>query len=213
MCDDQTDNSKDLDLQFAVAALKAEVQDGLAQHIKYATACRKFDTEAEQVRVFLNSTSAPSPSATVAARSPSIAGGVSPHTQARSTSIIGAIGRSGSLSIFSSATAPGFPRPYTLTAEDRSKWSLFVPAGEELIATALVNKPNPVGKALMRQIVLTSGAKLIYIDVSDNTVKGTIDVSAGRSLWPIAKTVSDIVVLAMCRVYVIPVCRKRKRHS
>jgi hypothetical protein len=181
----KVDNSKDMDLQFADKALRDEIQEGLEKHIKYATACRKFDVDVEQTREFLSSTDAVSPVSVSVPQPASAAASSAP------------IKRSSTLSLFMGSTASNvtatFPKSYALTAEDRSKWSLFVPAGENIVATASVNKPNPVGKALMRQIVLTSGSKLLYIDPADNSVKGTIDVAAGRSLWPIAKSVKRLI--------------------
>lgn len=191
------DDSKDMDLQFAVKALKDEVEIGLSQHIKYATACRKFDVDAEQTRDFLVSMdSTASPSASVnhpSAAASSIASSTRPVVKRMSTLSI--FSSSSSAALATSSAAAAFPKAYTLTAEDRSKWSLFLPQGESVVATAPVNKPNPVGKTLIRQIVLTSGAKLIYIDPTDNSVKGTIDVAAGRSLWPIAKAVSSVAYI------------------
>lgn len=178
---DQVDNSKDLDLQFAVKALKDEVEEGLQSHIQFATSCRKFDEDAAATREFLAGAAGATPSPSPDARTKSAAAPT--------------VARLSTFSIFTSSststnsTTASFPQPYVLSAADRAKWSLFLPEGESLVATSLVNKPNPVGKTMLRQILLTSKGKLLYVDVGDNSLKGTIDVSVGRSLWPIAKMV------------------------
>ena len=187
----QADHTQDLDLQFAVRALKIEVESSLRAHVEYASLSNQHDEDTKAHRA---SVATPSSAATALASSiglsPQAAAAVtatSPTQPARRSSMF-----SFSTSAVPAGTTPNaaFPVPYHLTAEDRNKWSIFVGRGESIVATALVNKPNPVGKTLMRQLILTTGNKLIYVDAEAMVEKGTIDVTRGVSLWQICKAVS-----------------------
>lgn len=67
---------------------------------------------------------------------------------------------------------------YTLPNEDANAWAVFLHFGEEIIATNLVNKPNPVGKPLMRQIILTNHRRLLYLDPAKMEILGSLDLTA-----------------------------------
>lgn len=51
----------------------------------------------------------------------------------------------------------------------------FLKAGERVLATAVVNKPNPMGISKERTLVLTNNCRLFYYDAKDpDTLKGEI---------------------------------------
>lgn len=64
----------------------------------------------------------------------------------------------------------------TLTAtHDPKQWMVYCKHGEHVILCGEVNKPNPLGKALIRQLILTSKKRLIYVDTKTLEQKGEID--------------------------------------
>jgi hypothetical protein len=78
-------------------------------------------------------------------------------------------------------TALAIEKTTSFGGEDLIKYASFARAGEAVICTALVNKPNPVGIKLMRQLILTN-ARLIWVDASRNVLKGEIDVIPGKGI-------------------------------
>lgn len=63
--------------------------------------------------------------------------------------------------------------------------------GESIVLCGVVNKPNPVGKQMMRQLILTSAKRLIYVDVNTLELKGTIEWRTENGVEPFVKIVSD----------------------
>ena len=54
-------------------------------------------------------------------------------------------------------------------------WSGVLTATEVIVATATLNKPNPMGMAKSRQLILTNGPRLFYCDAKTKEVKGTVE--------------------------------------
>lgn len=71
---------------------------------------------------------------------------------------------------------------FKLLNADKNMWRVFAGEHGTIVATALVNKPNPMGSALMRQIILTNGKKLLYIDAAAMELKGEISISSSSSI-------------------------------
>ena len=61
--------------------------------------------------------------------------------------------------------------------DDNKRWMIFLHAGEEIVLTGLTAKPNPMGIHLMRQLILTSHKRLLYIDGKTMEQKGEIEWS------------------------------------
>lgn len=63
-----------------------------------------------------------------------------------------------------------------LSVEVKQRFSIFLNKGnkEEMIYSSLVNKPNPMGLPLYRQLILTSKARLLYIDEKTMEQKGEV---------------------------------------
>mgnify|MGYP003385853508 CR=1 FL=1 len=70
---------------------------------------------------------------------------------------------------------------------DAELFNQFLKPGEMMVASGLVNKPNPMGLPHKRQLILTSGCRLIYVDPSKMEEKGSIEWSAEK--MPITKKV------------------------
>jgi hypothetical protein len=85
--------------------------------------------------------------------------------------------------------------PITVT-NDPKRWMVFVNAakGESIVLCGLVNKPNPVGVPLLRQLILTSHKRLIYVDANSLELKGTIE-------WKKKKAIEPLVLLVRCVKY------------
>lgn len=89
-----------------------------------------------------------------------------------------------------------------VSPEQVNMWSKFVPMGESIIATALVNKPNPFGFKRMRQIILTSGSKLIYVEPYSQQTKGIIDVNPNKCMCvKESNTTFSVRIVKGSRVY------------
>ncbi len=58
--------------------------------------------------------------------------------------------------------------------DDKKRWAIFLQGGETLVMTGLAGKPNPMGIHLIRQLVLTSRKRLLYIDPKTMECKGEI---------------------------------------
>lgn len=77
-----------------------------------------------------------------------------------------------------SAPAPALPAAPSVTAtNDPKPWMVYVDASlqETIVLCGLVNKPNPMGKQLLRELILTSRKRLIYVDSQSLEIKGEID--------------------------------------
>jgi hypothetical protein len=76
--------------------------------------------------------------------------------------------------------------PITVT-NDPKRWMVFVNAakGESIVLCGLVNKPNPVGVPLLRQLILTSHKRLIYVDANSLELKGTIEWKKKKAIEPL----------------------------
>ena len=180
---------------FVDLGLVTSVASSLVQHIRYADACRSSDNATQATTSSLS----PASAVVVPAPTPAIA------TQKSSRSMFGLFSSApaatnsapGSQSA-ASLSASGSNQPYTLSQTSLSKWSIFVPVGETLVATALVNKPNPVGKANMRQIILLSSGLLLYIDAEDFSVKGTIVTRNESNPLPRTVRIKCIYVVVFC---------------
>ncbi len=175
----KVDPTKDLDILFAISSLRTEVLNAMLQHIKFADQAGEEDQSQQ-------ASSAPVPVVAAPVRPVSAA-------PARRFSLFSPSSRGLSAAAVAAAAVSeaNFPEPYHLSNEENNMWSVFAGKDSTIIATSLVNKPNPVGKPLMRQIILTSKRELLYVDPSTMEIKGTIDVTPGKALWPIAKLESD----------------------
>lgn len=71
------------------------------------------------------------------------------------------------------STAPSRGSMYSVV-DDKKRWAIFLLPGEDLVLTGLTGKPNPVGIHLLRQLVLTSRKRLLYIDCKTMELKGEI---------------------------------------
>lgn len=60
------------------------------------------------------------------------------------------------------------------------KWSKVLPAACNVIYTSLIIKRNVMGIAIKRQLILTDEPSLIYVDVSNMTVKGAVEWTASQ---------------------------------
>jgi hypothetical protein len=91
--------------------------------------------------------------------------------------------------------------PITAT-NDPKRWMVFVNAakGESIVLCGLVNKPNPVGVPLLRQLILTSHKRLIYVDANSLELKGTIE-------WKKKKAIKPLVLLVRGVKYAVSVWR------
>jgi hypothetical protein len=77
--------------------------------------------------------------------------------------------------------------------DDKKRWAIFLHAGEELVMTGLAGKPNPVGIHLIRQLILTSHKRLMYIDAKTMELKGEIEWSSDpAAVYPQAKKVRQM---------------------
>ena len=81
----------------------------------------------------------------------------------------------------------------TLTAtHDPKQWMVYCKHGEHVILCGEVNKPNPLGKTLIRELILTSKKRLVYIDSKSLEQKGEIDWAVTK-VEPFVKWVSSIL--------------------
>lgn len=94
-------------------------------------------------------------------------------------------GDRGSQSIRNSSLERGSMR---VTEVDAELFSKFLKPGEMMVACSLVNKPNPMGLPHKRQLILTSGCRLIYVETGKMLEKGSIQWSPEK--MPIVKAVS-----------------------
>lgn len=63
--------------------------------------------------------------------------------------------------------------------KDHDTWKSLLKEGEILVATAKLNKPNPMGMAKTRQLLMTSSPRLFYVDPkSNNELKGEVEWTA-----------------------------------
>lgn len=72
--------------------------------------------------------------------------------------------------------------------------------GETIVLCVAVNKPNPVGKQMLRELILTSHKRLIYVDSATLEHKGTIEWKvAPGAVEPFVKLVRYVqfIVLGM----------------
>lgn len=89
------------------------------------------------------------------------------------------------------ATTPVLNSALTAT-NDPKQWMVYVDAAklETIILCGVVNKPNPVGKAMIRELILTSRKRLIYIDSKSLEQKGEIDWNTNSGVEHFVKLVS-----------------------
>lgn len=81
----------------------------------------------------------------------------------------------------------------SLTAtHDPKQWMVYCKHGEHVILCGEVNKPNPLGKTLIRELILTSKKRLVYIDSKSLEQKGEIDWAVAK-VEPFVKWVSLIL--------------------
>ena len=87
---------------------------------------------------------------------------------------------------------------------DPRPWHVYLnPATHEtIILTGLVNKPNPVGKTMLRQLILTSQKRLLYVDHKTLELKGSIEWplpgAASTVVEPFVKIVSYVFCMCAC---------------
>lgn len=58
--------------------------------------------------------------------------------------------------------------------EDYSQWQIFLLSGETIIASSIIGKRNAMSVKIMRQLILTSTPRLIYVDPVTMTLKGEV---------------------------------------
>ena len=58
---------------------------------------------------------------------------------------------------------------------EQDKWKKVLKVNELIVETGLVNKPNPIGMAYKRQLILTDTPRLFYIDPKTMDVKGEVE--------------------------------------
>ncbi len=76
---------------------------------------------------------------------------------------------------------------------------IFLKDDEELLLSGLATKPNPVGIQLMRELIWTSGRRLIYIDPKTLELKGEIKWLSNEP-HPKVKQVGDIILVTLAVV-------------
>ena len=87
---------------------------------------------------------------------------------------------------------------------DPRPWHIYLNTAthETIILTGLVNKPNPVGKTMLRQLILTSQKRLLYVDHKTLELKGSIEWplpgAAGKIVEPFVKIVSYAFCMCAC---------------
>lgn len=65
-------------------------------------------------------------------------------------------------------------KPQKLAVSNRWKVVLPEPTQTSVILCDLVNKPNPLGRSLLRQLILTDKGLCYYVDPSELSAKGVI---------------------------------------
>lgn len=95
-----------------------------------------------------------------------------------------------------SVTSPVTPAVTTPHHKEHEVWKSFLTAGEEIVATQLVVKPNPYGLAHKRQLILTSSPRLIYVDPSKMVVRGEVEWTKADppTIYAVSKDTFEIVV-------------------
>ena len=89
------------------------------------------------------------------------------------------------------AATPAVVSVITAT-NDPKPWMVYLnqAAGESVVLCGLVNKPNPMGAPLMRELILTSHKRLVYVDTKTLEAKGEIDWKTENGVEPFMKIVS-----------------------
>lgn len=85
----------------------------------------------------------------------------------------------------------------TLTAtNDPKQWMVYVDTAhhESIVLCGQVNKPNPVGKVMIRELILTSRKRLVYVDTKTLEQKGEIDWNTA-TVEHFVKLVRDFVAM------------------
>lgn len=102
-----------------------------------------------------------------------------------------------------------YSAPITAT-NDPKPWMVYVNAAkkETIVLCGVVNKPNPMGKQMVRELILTSHKRLIYVDATSLELKGTVDWKNETGVEPFVKLVnlqSFVYVLkcALCFLFLI----------
>lgn len=88
------------------------------------------------------------------------------------------------------------PVTTTLTAtNDPKQWMVYVDSAhhETIVLCGQVNKPNPMGKVMIRELILTSRKRLVYVDTKTLEQKGELDWNTA-SVEPFVKLVSSYCV-------------------
>jgi hypothetical protein len=63
---------------------------------------------------------------------------------------------------------------------------------ETVVLCGVVNKPNPLGKQMIRELILTSQKRLIYVDSATLEEKGSIEWKTQNGVEPFVKIVSGV---------------------
>jgi hypothetical protein len=80
--------------------------------------------------------------------------------------------------------------------QEHESWKAYLTAGEEIVATQLVVKPNPYGIGHKRQLILTTTPRLIYVDAGKKEVKGEVEWTKGNppTIYAVNKDTFELVV-------------------
>ena len=61
---------------------------------------------------------------------------------------------------------------------DQETFAKMLNPSENILASALLNKPNPMGMSYKRQLIMTDAPRLFYLELKNNTVKGAVEWTA-----------------------------------
>jgi hypothetical protein len=83
--------------------------------------------------------------------------------------------------------------PITAT-NDPKPWMVYLhpTQNETVVLCGVVNKPNPLGKQMIRELILTSQKRLIYVDSATLEEKGSIEWKSQNGVEPFVKIVSKL---------------------
>lgn len=76
------------------------------------------------------------------------------------------------------AAASSMATPAAMPHPQQAEWASLLTTNETIIAMDTLNKPNPVGIAKSRQLILTDGPRLFYCDAKSKELKGTVEWTA-----------------------------------
>jgi hypothetical protein len=75
---------------------------------------------------------------------------------------------------------PNSSTPFPINFAWNTKWKQFLPPNVNVVHTSVTTKKNAIGMKIVRQLILTDEPNMIYIDNSNNTMKGNIPFEKGN---------------------------------